>query len=207
VRLLFCIFFLYAVMGMHVFGGLITTDTSNPLYAKLNSTDYGESGFYPNNFNDLWSGFVTLFELLVVNNWFEIVDGFVAVTCLEARLYFVSFYVFGVLICFNIVVASVLDTFSDENKLQYQIAGATSTTILNHRTGDYEADIKGTAAVFDGSSITGTRTDLHGRYMVALGQKGGQSHEWLQRMFQGDQSPLVREDTATKDLTYEEPLL
>ena len=42
---------------------------------------------YANNFNDMFSGFVTLFELLVVNNWFEIVDGFVMVgaMCTHAR--------------------------------------------------------------------------------------------------------------------------
>jgi two pore calcium channel protein len=212
-RLLFCVFFLYSVLGMHIFGGLITTNPADPNYAKLNATDYGQSGYYPNNFNDMWSGFVTLFELLVVNNWFEVVDGFVAVTAIEARWYFISFYVLGVLVCFNIVVASVLDTFSDENKMQYQIAGE-ATAIHNLRTGEYEADIKASTAIFDASHITGTRTDLQGRYMVALSRNTGRSHEWLQRMFRGQQggaSPSNQQSSAPGTPTtreeQEEPLL
>jgi len=40
--------------------------------------------------------FVTLFELMVVNNWFVIMDGFVAVTNDWARLYFMLFYICAV---------------------------------------------------------------------------------------------------------------
>lgn len=35
----------------------------------LADSDFGKSDYYPNSFNDLPSGFITLFELLVVNNW------------------------------------------------------------------------------------------------------------------------------------------
>jgi hypothetical protein len=80
---------------MQIFGGLITTNPTDPNYAKLNATDYGRSGYYANNFNDMWSGFVTLFELLVANNWFVLVDGFQAVTGVSSRFFFVSFYVLG----------------------------------------------------------------------------------------------------------------
>ena len=35
----------------------------------LEASDFGQAGYGPNNFNDLPSGMITLFELLVVNNW------------------------------------------------------------------------------------------------------------------------------------------
>jgi two pore calcium channel protein len=114
-RLLFCIFFLYSVLGMQIFGGLITTNPTDPNFAKLNSTAYGSSNYYANNFNDMYSGFVVLFELLVGNDWFVLADGFEAVTSVNARLYFASFYILGTLVSFNIIVASVLDTFNREN--------------------------------------------------------------------------------------------
>ncbi|KAL3904470.1 MAG: hypothetical protein SGPRY_011271, partial [Prymnesium sp.] len=51
----------------------------------LANSTFGTSGYYPNNFNDLASGVVTLFELLVVNNWFVIASGFEAVLGPHAR--------------------------------------------------------------------------------------------------------------------------
>ena len=53
------------------------------------------------------------FELLVVNNWFIISDGFQAVASVPlVRVFFVSIYIFGVLVCLNIVVAFAIDAFN-----------------------------------------------------------------------------------------------
>ena len=41
---------------------------------------------------------VLLFELIVVNNWFVIVDGFSAAVGTWAAAFFVVWYIFGVLI-------------------------------------------------------------------------------------------------------------
>eukprot|EP00935_MAST-01C_sp_MAST-1C-sp1_P001596 g1596.t1 len=186
-RLLFCIFFLYSVLGMQIFGGMITTDPDNPYNAMLNATDFGGANYYPNNFNDLWSGFFTLFELLVVNNWFEIVDGFVAVTTIHARWYFISFYLLGVMVSFNIVIASVLDTFAVENKVQYEIAGH-ATSVRNQQTGVHEAEVTGAGAVFDASGITGTSTGVDGVYRASLPRKTASSNAYLRHLFQGGQA-------------------
>ena len=45
--------------------------------------------------NDMAGGMVLLFELLIVNNWFVLVDGFTSVSPFGnwARIYFVFFYV------------------------------------------------------------------------------------------------------------------
>ena len=48
--------------------------------AKLMNVSFGAADYFPNNFNDLGSGMVVCFELLVVNNWFIIADGFAAVS-------------------------------------------------------------------------------------------------------------------------------
>jgi hypothetical protein len=58
-----------------IFGGIITIDRTSGLVITpeqalaLADSDFGQSNYYANSFNDLPSGFVTLFELLVVNNW------------------------------------------------------------------------------------------------------------------------------------------
>ena len=43
-----------------------------------------QANYYANNFNDLASGLVVCFELLVVNNWFIICEGFAQVACICA---------------------------------------------------------------------------------------------------------------------------
>merc|ERR1712050_346707 len=79
-EVLFCAMFVFSVVGTQLFGGMINTDPQSPHSAALAASDFGKAGYYANNFNDVPSGFVVLFELLIVNNWFVIVDGF-TVTC------------------------------------------------------------------------------------------------------------------------------
>jgi hypothetical protein len=85
---LFALYYLYALAGMALFGGdikrdskeIINDDSTPDLYVLL-------------NFNDFASGFVTLFVLMVVNNWYVIAEMYVNVTGTSwVLLYFVSFY-------------------------------------------------------------------------------------------------------------------
>uniref|UniRef100_A0A7S0P2Y0 Ion transport domain-containing protein n=1 Tax=Calcidiscus leptoporus TaxID=127549 RepID=A0A7S0P2Y0_9EUKA len=97
--LLYC----FAVLGMACFGGVITTDTSGARIsadaaARLAASSFATSHYYPNNFNDLASSIVTLFELLVVNDWQVIASGYTAAVGLQARCFFIAFYVFGVVL-------------------------------------------------------------------------------------------------------------
>ena len=64
------------------------------------------------NFNDLTSSWITLYTLIIVNNWFVIVDMYVDVAGTElVRLYFIIFYYFGVMVGINIVIAFAIDMF------------------------------------------------------------------------------------------------
>mmetsp|Transcript_66876 Transcript_66876/g.105802 ORF Transcript_66876/g.105802 Transcript_66876/m.105802 type:complete len:807 (+) Transcript_66876:95-2515(+) len=102
---LFVIFYLFAVVGQYLFGGLIFT--TNPVLA---GTNFAQAHFWSLNFNDLLSGFVTLFALMIVNNWYELAQGFMLVTHSNlVSIYFVLFFVVCNLIVLNIVVALVLD--------------------------------------------------------------------------------------------------
>lgn len=72
------------------------------------------------NFNDLMSSLVTLFVLIVVNNWYVIVamcvdikDGDTAV-----RYFFVVFYYFGVIIGLNIIIAFAIDMYAAVQRLE-----------------------------------------------------------------------------------------
>eukprot|EP00033_Pygsuia_biforma_P006507 GCRY01007295.1.p1 GENE.GCRY01007295.1~~GCRY01007295.1.p1 ORF type:complete len:227 (+),score=67.50 GCRY01007295.1:129-809(+) len=104
--MLLMIFYIFAVLGLQLFGGLIRLDN-----AALSGTTFATSGYYVLNFNDFASALVTLFCLLVVNNWYIIMDGHVAVTSEWARVFFLLFYFFGVVICLNLIVAFILEVF------------------------------------------------------------------------------------------------
>ena len=56
---------------------------------------------------------VTLFILLVVNNWFVIVKMYVDIKLGNTawRAFFIAYYYFGVSICMNIVVSFCLDMY------------------------------------------------------------------------------------------------
>jgi len=107
IAVLMIIFYFFALVGMKLFGG------------RILKSGKGISGipsmYYVNNFNDLLSSFVTLFSIMVVNNWFVTVD-----MCTQARpemskvsvrMYFIIFWYFSVIIGMNLVVAFVLDSY------------------------------------------------------------------------------------------------
>eukprot|EP00055_Hartaetosiga_balthica_P015463 m.91481 g.91481 ORF g.91481 m.91481 type:complete len:1161 (-) comp8873_c0_seq1:51-3533(-) len=104
---LLLIFYSFAVLGIEVFAGKIYKGCCGDYYNGETSTQQ----YYLNNFDNLPRAFVTLFELLVVNNWFVIMDGVVTVTNDWARVYFMGFYIIAVNICLNVVIAFILETF------------------------------------------------------------------------------------------------
>ncbi|CAE7357251.1 TPC1 [Symbiodinium natans] len=85
---LLCTFYFFATIGEPLFGGRIYK--GNP---QLDGSSFAASHFWALNFNDVPSGFVTLFSLMVVNNWFEIAGACILVTTEYSAIFFVSFFV------------------------------------------------------------------------------------------------------------------
>lgn len=102
IKLLFCVCYTFALIGMALYGGKINTDPNRPEYDKLVKSDYYASLYTTLNFNDMWSAFVLLFSILVVNNWWVLADGFIAVAGPSARIFFITFYCIGNLIGVNV---------------------------------------------------------------------------------------------------------
>lgn len=111
VKLLFCVCYVFALVGMALYGGKINTDPDRPEYSLLVDSDYYNSLYTTLNFNDMWSACVLLFGILVVNNWWVLAGGFIAVSGPSARIYFIAFYCIGNLIGVNIATAFILDSF------------------------------------------------------------------------------------------------
>ena len=122
----FCVTYFFATLGIFLFGGLISLDENNSNYNSLLSSFYGQNQFWKINFNDFTNAFITLFCLIHVSDFDVIASGFVAVTNTYARIYFVAWYLIGVVLILNIIKSFFLtdlivwvktsNTISEEKK-------------------------------------------------------------------------------------------
>ena len=103
---LYTIFFTYAYWGEYMWGGKVTTNsvqTSDPSLPAL---------YYLMNFNDFGSSMVTLFHVMVVNNWFITCNMYIDITGnAYPKVFFVSFWILTVLIIFNLVISNVIEIY------------------------------------------------------------------------------------------------
>ena len=98
---LWCLFSVYAELGVLLFGGTLY------LGDKYEATHPGTLYTFC-NFNDFGSAFITLFQLLLVNNWQVIMDEVAIVNGEWTRVYFLSWWVLAVLVMFNLLIAFFL---------------------------------------------------------------------------------------------------
>ncbi|RVE47915.1 hypothetical protein evm_007429 [Chilo suppressalis] len=115
-------YYFFAIVGMELFAGydlknccVNTTVEDFYKYSYNGSTALGY--YYLNNFENLITSGVTLFELTVVNNWFILMNAYATVAGQFSRIYFMVFYLFTMVVL-TIVVASVLEAF--RFRIQYK---------------------------------------------------------------------------------------
>lgn len=113
-------YYSFAIVGMEFFADVVypnccNTSTVADSYRQINITSGNktvleEGYYYLNNFNNILSSFVTLFELTVVNNWYITMEGVTSMTTHWSRLYFMTFYIVTMVVM-TIIVAFILDAF------------------------------------------------------------------------------------------------
>ncbi|XP_039628223.1 two pore calcium channel protein 1 isoform X1 [Polypterus senegalus] len=113
-------YYSFAIVGMEFFAGVVYPNCCNTStvadsyrlvnYTIGNRTVIEEGYYYLNNFNNILSSFVTLFELTVVNNWYITMEGVTSQTSHWSRLYFMTFYIVTMVVM-TIIVAFILDAF------------------------------------------------------------------------------------------------
>ena len=119
---------------------------------------FGQSDYWANNFNDMLSGMVLCFELLVVNNWWVFVDAFAAVSSEWSRLFFILYWLLAVVICVNIALSFLIDAAVEQMQ---DVMSKIEVT-------DQGAEIQGHHAIFDAAKLTGTMTGLEGKYTAEV---------------------------------------
>ena len=65
---LYSLYFMYSLIGMQIFGGKISSKGFEELFELNPDTEIGPDYIYL-NFNDFASGLITLFSMMLFNNW------------------------------------------------------------------------------------------------------------------------------------------
>lgn len=115
---LLVVYFEFSQIGMALWKGKIYRGN-----ALLDGSGYQSIGFYDvANFNTFGNGLLTLFALMIQNNWHVIADAFERVSTWGAWIYFIFFNISTAVVIINILVAFILDGFITQWKLvQLQI--------------------------------------------------------------------------------------
>lgn len=145
--LFICLGYVFVNIGVFCFGGLISKAETGPNYNSILTSQYGIAGFWSINFNDMLSGFVTMFSCLHVSDFDVITSGFVAVTSPWARLYFTCWYVLGVLLMLNIVKSFFLSEFlTTVVTSTVKIGGGDSDEFASQVGRDLDSEVRGSYA-------------------------------------------------------------
>eukprot|EP01062_Namystynia_karyoxenos_P055365 TRINITY_DN46164_c0_g1_i1.p1 TRINITY_DN46164_c0_g1~~TRINITY_DN46164_c0_g1_i1.p1 ORF type:complete len:1030 (+),score=336.40 TRINITY_DN46164_c0_g1_i1:71-3160(+) len=108
--LLAMVFHVYACIGEVAFSGLLAG--AEQRVPGWNETEYARLGFSPLNFDSLSSAYLTLFHLMVVNNWHVTMQAFVLASGTKwACVFFELFHFIVVVIVLNVLVAFVIEAY------------------------------------------------------------------------------------------------
>jgi len=111
---LYIVYYVFAIIGMYGMGG------------EIREPNFHSEGGIPNNlyymvnFNDLGNSLTTLFAFMIINNWPAMTDMMVNASgeCWP-RVFFMVFYILVQWIILNIVIAMMLDVFTNvESELE-----------------------------------------------------------------------------------------
>ena len=108
------VYYIFALLGMELFldiQGPVQDVTKNCLEQQCNTND--NFTYVANDFGDFASSLVTLWDVMVVNNWFIFLENFAQNTMLVwwSKVYFVTWWLVSSIICINFFTALVVGTF------------------------------------------------------------------------------------------------
>ena len=104
---MYTVMFFYIVVGMLLYSGKINTESV--VYTQIEAPYM----YYLMNFNDFYASMMTLFHVIVINNWNNTTEMYCIVMGNNLpRIYFMSYWILAVLCSFNLVISFVLEIYS-----------------------------------------------------------------------------------------------
>uniref|UniRef100_A0A8C5IMD6 Ion transport domain-containing protein n=1 Tax=Junco hyemalis TaxID=40217 RepID=A0A8C5IMD6_JUNHY len=108
------VFYAFAITGIMLFKGpVISCSAANTTHdnGTLQCGTYEQLEYWPNNFDDFAAAVVTLWDVMVVNNWQVFLDAFSRYSSPWAKIYFVAWWLISSVIWVNLFVALLLENF------------------------------------------------------------------------------------------------
>jgi hypothetical protein len=166
IGLLFGCMYLYAFAGVMMYGGLIYEGNED-----LADTDYRDSGYDILCFNDMGLAMVSLYVNLITAFVPEFYEAGVAVFPVPAvaATYWVSFYIVGILMVFNVFASFIIDIFLAlyEDQGEPDLAQQEETSVIQT----------------DGSKATATYSGSDDIYQKLFLEKGSDEYNEVLDMF------------------------
>ncbi|XP_025945084.1 two pore calcium channel protein 2 isoform X3 [Apteryx rowi] len=115
--ILVVVFYAFAITGIMLFKGavvpmgnisIVNTTSGN---RTLQCGTYEQLEYWPNNFDDFAAAVVTLWDVMVVNNWQVFLEAFSRYSSPWAKTYFVAWWLISSVIWVNLFVALLLENF------------------------------------------------------------------------------------------------
>ena len=108
------VYYTFALLGMELFldiQGPLQDVTTDCLEQQCNTHD--NLTYAATDFSDFASSVVTLWDVMVVNNWFIFLENFAQNTMLAwwSKIYFVAWWIVSSIVCINFFTALVVGTF------------------------------------------------------------------------------------------------
>lgn len=107
-------YYVFAMIGINLFRGVIVPPGNSSLVPDNSSAPCGsfeQLGYWPNNFDDFAAALITLWDVMVVNNWQVILEAYKHYSGPWSMVYFVLWWLVSSVIWINLFLALLLENF------------------------------------------------------------------------------------------------
>ncbi|XP_030896101.1 two pore calcium channel protein 2 [Leptonychotes weddellii] len=132
--ILVVVYYIFAIVGINLFRGVIVAPGNGSLAPDNSSATCGsfeQLEYWANNFDDFAAALITLWNVMVVNNWQVLLDAYRRYSGPWSKIYFVSWWLVSSVIWVNLFLALILENFLhkwDRCSHLQSLAGDSDTT-------------------------------------------------------------------------------
>ncbi|XP_069821315.1 two pore channel protein 2 isoform X2 [Dendropsophus ebraccatus] len=136
--ILVVLYYVFAIIGVHLFRGVIpkpgNASSSNDSSSNetLQCGSFEQLEYWPNNFDDFAAALVTLWDVMVVNNWQVFLDVYSRYASPWSKLYFVAWWLVSSVVWVNLFVALILENFIHKWDRSFRHLEALSSHEVDH---------------------------------------------------------------------------
>ncbi|XP_006861108.1 PREDICTED: two pore calcium channel protein 2 [Chrysochloris asiatica] len=112
--ILVVVYYIFAIIGINLFQGVVVAPPGNGSLAPNGSESCGsfeQLEYWSNNFDDFAAALITLWNVMVVNNWQVFMDAYRRYSGPWSKLYFVAWWLVSSVIWVNLFLALILENF------------------------------------------------------------------------------------------------